>query len=149
MSKFSEYRDLLNPLLMSQRLAVLSTYYDGQPYSNLVAFAATSDLRRIIFTTSRNTRKYGNLRENKKVAMLIDSRKNETSDFDNAFALTAIGLAQETTRDERNLLSKLYLAKHPYLAEFLNMSDSALVRVAVSDYILAGFNKSQRFRIAD
>jgi len=149
MSKLSEYRDLLNPLLMSQRLAVLATYYDGQPYSNLVAFAATNDLKHILFATSRNTRKYNNLRENKKVAMLIDSRKNEISDFGSAFALTAVGLAEETTVAERNLLSKLYLAKHPYLSEFLNRSDSALIRVAINDYVLAGFNKAQRFRISD
>jgi uncharacterized pyridoxamine 5'-phosphate oxidase family protein len=149
MSKLSDYRDLLNPLLMSQRLAVLATYYDGQPFSNLVAFAATNDLKHILFATSRNTRKYNNLRENKKVAMLIDSRKNEISDFGSAFALTAVGLAEETTVAERNFLSKLYLAKHPSLTEFLSMLDSALIRVAVSDYILAGFNKSQRFRISD
>ena len=149
MSKLSEYRDILNPLLMSQRLAVLATHYGGQPYSNLVAFAATDDLKHILFATSKNTRKYTNLRENHKVAMLVDSRKNKTSDFDTEFALTAIGLALETTGDEKHLLSKVYLAKHPYLAVFLNMPDSALIKIAVSDYILAGFNKSQRFRILD
>ena len=149
MSKLSEYRGILNPLLMSQHLAVLATYYDGQPYSNLVAFAATDNLKDLLFATSRKTRKYDNLRNNKKVALLVDSRKNETSDFDNASALTAIGLAQETAGDERDLLSRLYLAKHPSLREFLNMSDSALIKVTVSDYILAGFKESQRFRVSD
>ena len=94
MSKLSEYRDLLNPLLLSQHLAVLSTYYDGQPYSNLVAFAATNDLKHILFATSRNTRKYDNLCENKKVAMLIDSRKNETSDFVFSFEELWRGIAK-------------------------------------------------------
>jgi len=149
MSKLAEYRDLINPLLMSQHLAVLATYYNGQPYSNLVAFAVTEDLKHIFFVTSKNTRKYDNIRENKKVAMLIDSRKNETSDFVNAFALTAIGIAQETIGDERNRLARIYLAKHPYLTEFLNMSDSALIRITVSDYIVAGFNKSQRVCIGE
>jgi hypothetical protein len=106
-------------------------------------------LKDLIFATSRKTRKYDNLRNNKKVALLVDSRKNETSDFDNASALTAIGLAQETAGDEREPLSRLYLAKHPSLREFLNMSDSALIKVTVSDYILAGFKKSQRFRVSD
>lgn len=149
MSKLSAYQDILNPLLMSQRLAVLATHHGGQPYSSLVAFAATDDLKHILFATSKKTRKYTNLRENHKVAMLVDSRKNETSDFDTEFALTAIGLAVETTGDEKNLLSKVYLAKHPYLTVFLNMPDTALIRIVVSDYILASFNKSQRFRILD
>lgn len=78
MSKLAEYGDLINPLLMSQHLTVLATYYNGQPYNNLVAFAVTEDLKHIFFVTSKNTRKYDNIRENKKVAMLIDSRKNET-----------------------------------------------------------------------
>ncbi len=147
MSKLIAHSSLLNPLLMSQYLAVLATYYDGQPYSNLVAFAVTEDLKHMLFVTSKNTRKYENIQKNKKVAMLIDSRRNETSDFKNASAITAIGVTKETKGEERNRLAETYLAKHPYLAEFLNTSDSALISIAVSDYIIAGFDKSQRIRI--
>lgn len=77
MGKLAEYGYLINPSLMSQHLAVLATYYNGQPYSNLAAFAVADNLKHIFFVTSKNTRKYDNIRENKKVAMLIDSRKNE------------------------------------------------------------------------
>ena len=38
-------RERLGALFGSQRLAVLSSHRDGQPYSNLVAFVATPDLR--------------------------------------------------------------------------------------------------------
>jgi heme iron utilization protein len=149
MDKLSENRNLINPLLMSQYLAVLATYYDDQPYNNLVAFAVTDDLEHILFVTSKNTRKYENIRMNKKVAMLIDSRKNENSDFKNAFALTAIGIAKEMTSEKRNRLAEIYLNKHPYIAEFLNAADSALISIAVSDYIIASFDKSIHVRIRD
>lgn len=144
MNNLSKYVNLLNPLLMSQHLAVLATYDNDQPYSNLVAFAVTRDLKNILFVTSKNTRKYENMRKNKKIAMLIDSRKNETSDFTNASALTAFGTAQETTGAERNRLAKIYVTKYPYLEEFINKPDSALISIAVSDYIIAGFNKTER-----
>jgi len=44
-------------LLASQRFAALSTQEKDHPYMNLVAFAETSDLRTILFATTRATRK--------------------------------------------------------------------------------------------
>ena len=39
-----EIREIVQNLLHSQRLAVLSTQMSGRPYSNLVAFAATENM---------------------------------------------------------------------------------------------------------
>ena len=39
-----ETLSLIRNLLQSQKLAVLSTQNHGQPYCNLIAFAATDDL---------------------------------------------------------------------------------------------------------
>lgn len=149
MSRLSQHRDQLNELLLSQQFAVLSTHRGGQPYSNLVAFAATDDLRHLLFVTGKHTSKFENIRKDEKVAMLIDSRTNKVSDFKNALALTAIGIARETLGRERDLMSRLYLAKHPHLAEFLNMADNALMNVTVADYIIAGFDLSERVSIQE
>jgi len=149
MEDLSGLRELLRGLFASQQLAVLATQNEGQPYGNLVAFAATDEFRHLIFVTNRNTRKYTNLTENKKVALLIDSRRNQISDFHTAVAVTAVGTAQEITGNERELLAGVYVAKHPHLGEFINRPDSAVMKVTVSDYIVAGFDKAQSMHLGD
>jgi nitroimidazol reductase NimA-like FMN-containing flavoprotein (pyridoxamine 5'-phosphate oxidase superfamily) len=149
MSEFSDSKDVINTLLASQHLGVLATQDSGQPYGNLIAFAVTADMKHIVFATNRNTRKYGNILANNKVAMLVDSRRNEQSDFNTAVALTAIGIAEEATGNEKERLAATYLAKHPPLAEFVNSEESALINITVSDYIIARFNESKRVSLGD
>jgi nitroimidazol reductase NimA-like FMN-containing flavoprotein (pyridoxamine 5'-phosphate oxidase superfamily) len=130
-------------LCASQQLCVLATQSEGQPYSNLVAFAETDRLRSLIFVTNRNTRKYTNAISNDKVSMMIDSRTNRPSDFNNALAVTALGTVEEVAGSEHDAIMRIYLSKHPYLAEFVNMPDQALMRVNVTEYIIADFDKVQ------
>jgi len=149
MEDLSDARKLLKGLFRSQQLAVLATQSGGQPYGNLVAFAETDDLKQIVFVTSRNTQKYANVSGDRRVALLIDSRRNQVSDFERASAVTAIGAAEEVTGKEREFLARVYAAKHPHLAEFMRRADSAVVKVTPSDYIVAGFDKTQRVRVGD
>ena len=127
---------VIGKLLESQRLAVLSTQNHGQPYSNLIAIAATDDLRHLLFATTRATRKYANLMADSRVAVLVDNRQNEVSDFTVAAALTALGKAWELQGAERQQFLKVYLGKHPYLEEFVASSTCALLRVKVDKYIV-------------
>jgi nitroimidazol reductase NimA-like FMN-containing flavoprotein (pyridoxamine 5'-phosphate oxidase superfamily) len=53
----AKLRELLAELFDSQRSAVLATQGGGQPYCSLMAFAATGDLRDLLFATLRATRK--------------------------------------------------------------------------------------------
>jgi len=53
--------DQLRDLLMKQRFGVVATHSNGKPYTSLVAFAATDDLRDLIFVTSNETRKFKNI----------------------------------------------------------------------------------------
>ena len=149
MEDFSNLRALLRDLFASQRLAVLATQNAGQPYGNLVAFAETDDLRHLVFVTSRNTQKYTNVTENIKVALLVDSRKNHISDFQTAVAVTAMGTAEEITGNEREIMVKVYVNKHPHLTNFLKRPDNAVIKVRVSDYIVAGFDKAQSIHLSD
>jgi heme iron utilization protein len=127
---------LIRNLLQSQRLAVLSTQNHGQPYSNLVAIAATDDLKYLLFATTRATRKYANLMADSRVAVLVDSRKNAVDDFVEAAALTALGKAWEVQGVERQQFLSIYLAKHPYLQEFVAGPTCALLRIRVDKYIV-------------
>jgi heme iron utilization protein len=88
---------------------------------NLVAFAETSDLRTILFATTRATRKYGNLSSKSGVALLVDNRSNEVADIREAMAVTIIGSALEVPDSEREGLDRVYLEKQPHMKEFLSL----------------------------
>lgn len=139
MKNVEELSRLIKSVLTAQRFAVLATQSDGQPYSNLIAFAESDELRKIIFVTSRDTRKYSNAKVNNRVAVLIDSRTNQASDLQTAVAITALGTIGEVDRGARNHLSELYVLKHPLLADFIDKPSNALMQVMVTDYIVATF----------
>jgi heme iron utilization protein len=126
----------IRDLFRMQKLAVLSTHNAGQPYASLVAFAATEDLRHLYFATARTTRKYRNLSLDPRVAMLMDSRSNLDSDVHTAVAVTATGTAAEVNGQERDQGAQRYLARHPYLQDFIGAETCAFVRVAVRTYYL-------------
>jgi uncharacterized pyridoxamine 5'-phosphate oxidase family protein len=144
-----ELRQLLTNLFASQRFAVLATESDGQPYGNLVAFVEVNELKNILFATARNTRKYSSMIDNRKIALLIDSRTNQMSDLKNAIAVTAIGTVEEVDSTKRVNLAKLYIQKHPYLTDFISNTANALMQITISDYILANFDKVQVLQVGD
>lgn len=136
MSNTEQSTQQLRELLASQLFCVLATQVDGQPYSNLVAFVATDDLRNLVFATSRETRKYSNITADPRVAMLVDSRSNHHLDIRNAYVATALGTAEEIKGVDRERLLGLYLAKHPNLEEFVASPNCALLRVKVDKYYM-------------
>lgn len=136
MEDSEKLRIRLKELFSSQRLAVLSTHSQGQPYASLVSFVATDDLRYLLFATSRGTRKYANLAADARAALLIDSRSNRDSDLHQAIAVTATGTVDELQGPERDRLVDLYLAKHPSLDEFVNSPSNALLRLKVETYVM-------------
>jgi nitroimidazol reductase NimA-like FMN-containing flavoprotein (pyridoxamine 5'-phosphate oxidase superfamily) len=131
-----EMREIVQDLLNSQRLAVLSTQMSGRPYSNLIAFAATEDLKDILFATTRATRKFANLTAEPHVSLLIDNRSNQETDFGETSAVTVLGTAAEVLGPEREKYLKVYLKKHPYLEEFVSSPTSALIKVKVEKFIM-------------
>ncbi len=134
MKNTTQLRRTLRELFATQSRAVLATQEEQQPYGSLVAFAATHDLKSLLFATSRTTRKYGNLVRNPKVALVIDDRANQETDFHRATAVTAMGSGAEMKGAERKKLLDLYLHKHPGLKAFVSSPTCALVRVDVDTY---------------
>ena len=132
----SELREKISSVFASQALAVLATQKDSRPYANLVAFAATEDLRILMFSTSRSTRKFSHILDSPQVALLIDNRTNSIRDFRDAVAITALGRATMVKGAEKEHLSSVYLAKHPHLTDFMSTPNQALLKVEVSKYIL-------------
>lgn len=147
MENTKELSGLIRRVFTSQRFAVMATQFEGQPYSNLVAFAEADDLRTLLFVTSRDTRKYSNILSSKKVAVLVDSRTNQASDFHSALAITALGTVEEVAADNKDYLSRIYLSKHPQLKDFLDKPSNALMKVTVTEYIIATFEGVKRLSI--
>jgi len=136
-------KQLLRRILTSQRFAVLCSINDRQPYSNLIAFAVSDDLKYLVFITNRNTRKYRNIIGNNQVSLLIDNRTNQTTDVNTATAITVLGSAIEMADKNQRFIS-IYQAKHADLNSFINEPENVLIIIAVSEYIVADFNKINR-----
>jgi len=131
-----QFRKRVAALFRSQNLATLSTQQAGQPYASLVAFVASDDLRHIYFATPTTTRKYANLVADSRVAMLINSSSNQTSDFHRAISVTAVGRAKDVSGKDKKQILKQYLAKHPHLEAFVHSPTCALVQVSVDSYYM-------------
>ncbi|MEN6332545.1 MAG: pyridoxamine 5'-phosphate oxidase family protein [Smithella sp.] len=136
MNEENDLRKQLHELLEDQRLAVISTRNGDQPYSNLICFAPSNDLRHILFATTRATRKYANLMKESQIALLVDNRSHGPADPFRALALTALGKAVELKGTEAEQARGIYIARHPHLQEFVSSPSTALFRMNVEKYIL-------------
>jgi nitroimidazol reductase NimA-like FMN-containing flavoprotein (pyridoxamine 5'-phosphate oxidase superfamily) len=131
-----DIRARLQQLFDTQQLAVVATSDGGQPYTSLVAYVASADLRRLFFITSRATRKYANLKGDPRVSLLINSSTNTDSDFHRATAVTVVGDAEEWMAEKRQSVLASYVQKHPYLEEFAYSPSCALICVRVRSFLL-------------
>ena len=145
-----DVQEKINDLLCSQQLAALSTQRDGQPYSSLMAYAYTSDLKNIVVATGKSTRKHQNIVQESRVSLLIDNRSNSENDFHAAVALTVMGRAQLIEDYERPGYLELYLSRHPYLEKFLTSPSTAFLRIEVYHYLLVShFQNVMEYSIRD
>jgi heme iron utilization protein len=148
MSKDAGIQSLLSALFRSQRFAVLATDDRGQPFTSLMAFAASEDLAQLVMLTERTGRKFANLVANRRVALLIDDRENKGSDTRDSVAVTAIGEAQEAGREAGAALLQVFLARHPYLAAFAASPTCAIVQVKIKSYLVVSrFQEVTEWRV--
>jgi general stress protein 26 len=136
MDKTQALHQQLSSLLESQNLAVLATHRSGQPYTSLVAFYATEDLRNLFFVTPKTTRKFENIKADPRVSILVNSSTNQTVDFHRAVSVTVVGEASEIVGSERQPILERYLKKHPHLEDFVRSPSCAVVRVSAKSYFM-------------
>ena len=114
----------------TQRHAVLSTVSNGQPYTSLVAFAMTPEMKRVVFATPRRTAKYRNILKNNRVALLIDTRSNTDTAYMESEAVTVIGTALPIRRSsKREFFANILMEKHPALKGFIQSKTTAIIVV--------------------
>jgi nitroimidazol reductase NimA-like FMN-containing flavoprotein (pyridoxamine 5'-phosphate oxidase superfamily) len=130
----SEIQDTIRRVLERNRLAVLATQRNGQPHASLIAFTPLEGLRFLAFATYRDTLKYESIREDPRVAILIEDRESDARRSDRRLVLTAVGEAIETPEEERQAYIVAHLARHPNLERFVSSPGCEFVRVAVHAY---------------
>lgn len=129
-------RQTLRSLFTSQKLAVLATYGDNQPYCSLMAFAVSDDLKTFIVATKKYSRKFANIQQHPTISLLVDNRKNQIDDFQQAVAVTIIAQASEMPPGDYDHFLNLYLFKHPYLRGFCQSPDCTMLKLAVERYLV-------------
>ena len=150
MKNTDQIQQHIKNLLSNQKLAILATSDDGQPYTSLVAFVASDDIKHIFFVTPTSTRKFANLKKDCRVSVLVNSSTNQASDFHEAISVTIIGGAEVITTSKREIYLKNYLAKHPYLEDFAKSPTCALVRVtAKSFFLVKNFQRVMELHLTD
>lgn len=142
----SERLSVLNSL---ERHAVLATESNRRPYTSLIAYAMTPDMKGLIFATPRKTSKYKNLLKNRNVSLLIDTRTETGGDYMKTEAMTLLGTAEPVRRgSKRENLSGILIKKHPELEEFIQSETTALVLVELSYcYHISSFQTVSEWRV--
>ncbi len=137
-------------MLERQPLALLATQGDGQPYTSLMTYAYTEDLRFLVVATAMSTGKHRNIAGESRVALLVDDRSNNVEDFQNATAFTVVGEACEVGIDQREHYSGLYLTRHPALETFLASPSTVLFKIEAHNYLLVSrFENVVEYQIKD
>lgn len=122
--------DRMNYLNKTERHAVLATSFQNKPYTSIVAFALTQDMKGVLFATPKNTRKYRNIIKNNNVAILFDNRNNTDKAYMGAESVSILGTATPVRRGKRWLeLSRVFIRKHPVLKEFVQAHSTRLILV--------------------
>jgi hypothetical protein len=132
-------QERIRRLLADQSYAVLCTQGQFQPYGSLVAFAASEDLKTIVFSTPIATRKYRLLLECNCVAMVVDNRSEASHNLMRIEAVTGTGQSRILRRgSDFDCWADLLIDRHPRLADFVHAETCALVCVDMVRYFYVG-----------
>jgi heme iron utilization protein len=134
MNKQSTIKEYVEGVLKTSGFAVLATEGNGQPHTSLIAITPFGNFRQLIFATYRNTRKYRNLSQNNKVAVLIDGGVFNMKGLKDSVVLTIIGNTEEISIRENEAAYQAHLKRHPEMESFILSSDCALILVSAQSY---------------
>ena len=132
----AEIPERLKDLDVKENFAVLATDDTGLPYTSLISYALTPDVKTAIFATPKGTRKYRNILNSSQVALLIDNRSKSKHKLMDTEAITIIGTAKHVRKGKKWAeLSHIFLRKHPDLEEFLHAQTTALVAIQITECV--------------
>jgi general stress protein 26 len=128
--RYEEVLSEIKTLCLEQPFAVLATQGKGQPYTSLISFAISDDLKKLFFSTPTKTRKYNLIINNSKVSVMIDNRSSQPESINMISGLTITGIARPLEDPEviRFWSAKL-LERHSYLEKFIKAPSSSLILI--------------------
>jgi nitroimidazol reductase NimA-like FMN-containing flavoprotein (pyridoxamine 5'-phosphate oxidase superfamily) len=113
---------------------VLATAGKPYPYTSLIAYTASDDLRNIYFATSKATHKYVYLKNDPHVSFLISTQTNAVHDIQTAYAITVLGGVREIEKDHRPDIAACLVDRFPSLDSFFRDPSSAIMTIDVHLY---------------
>ena len=127
---YAEIEQEIKELCLEEPFSVLATQWEGQPYTALISFAMSEDLKHIVFSTPTQTRKYSHIINNNKVSVLIDNRISQPESINHIRGLTITGRARVLSSiEEIETWQPLLTVKHSYLKKFVSSSSSSLILI--------------------
>jgi len=126
--------EFLDIALQTSRFGVLATEGNGQPHVSLIAITPVKGFSQLVFATYRNTRKFRNLINNGKVAVLLSGGDSDIPGLQNGSVVTAVGYAEEIRITTGHAALLAHLNRHPELKVFLGSTDCALILINVEKY---------------
>ncbi len=128
-------KNSIKELLSYESFAVLSTQGEGQPYSSLICFAFSDDLKKIVFATPTATRKFNLISKSDRVSILVDNRSTNPDSLNQISALTLTGKASILkAEDESEYWRDALINSHPYLEAFVKSPTTGIIVVDVCRY---------------
>jgi nitroimidazol reductase NimA-like FMN-containing flavoprotein (pyridoxamine 5'-phosphate oxidase superfamily) len=117
---------------------VLATVSSQKPYCSIMSYVTDDACHNIYMASSRNTKKYRNLKENPAVSILIDNREAGAMNKDVPIkALTVEGVFHEILdRDEKEIISLKLRERHPGLKEFMDDPDTEVFCIRIISFML-------------
>lgn len=125
----------MRTLVCSNNFCVLATALDNKPHCSLMAYVADEDCREIYMVTRKYSQKYRNLKANRSVSLLIDTRGEGTRDSTQALTISGT-FAPIADRIGRQTAAARLVDAHPHLKTLLSEPDAEIVRIKVESLLL-------------
>ena len=134
MSENNTIKGYIEHIIKSCGFAVLATENNGQPHVSLIAITPLGNCRHLVFATYRNSLKYRNIKDNNKVAVLIENEDANEKDLKERIVLTIIGYTEEISITGNEEACRAHLKRHPGMESFMLSSDCTLIKVIAQSY---------------
>jgi len=114
----------IKKFIKDSKHCVLATSNEGIPYCSLMAYINNDDCTQIYLASYSDTQKVKNLKKNKNLSLLIDSRGSQSPK-----ALTIQGEFLETDKGLYDFVFKKFLKEHPEMESFLSSEKIEFISV--------------------
>ena len=136
----------MQKLACDNNICVLATAKDNKPHCSLMAYVTDDRCREVYMVTLRSSQKYRNLRANRSVSLLIDTRGLDTRD--KTQALTISGRFEPIADEpERQTASSRLIDSHPHLMDLLTDPEAEILRVKIESFLLLDGPKDAYYEI--